>query len=99
MTPPNIVAAPNRSHIVAKVLRVQRSPVWRDRWQLELELSASRPLEGPHIPLVGRTLEANLVTPLDPPPVGATIEATAEYVGGADRGVLNLTDVETRRAD
>lgn len=88
-----IMAAPNRSRITAKVLSVDRSPDWSDKWLLEIEIISSEPVEGPNFSTRGQRGFAfaigdhSAIRPL------CTIQADAEYIGDAHGGQWHLENL------
>ncbi len=48
LPPEGVMAAPNRCSIKAKVLEFKRSPQYKDKWHLSLEILESTAIEGPN---------------------------------------------------
>jgi hypothetical protein len=88
-----VVAAPNRSRIKARVLHVEQSSTYPDKWLLELEIIESQDVSGPNFARVRKTVEGFSFGPAWEAPPQAIIEAEAEYIGGAQGGQFQLTDV------
>jgi len=89
----DVIAAPNRSRIKAKVLHVEQSSTYPDKWLLELEVIKSQDVSGPNSARVGKYVEGFSFGPAWDAPPQAIIEAEAEYIGGTQGGQFQLTDV------
>jgi hypothetical protein len=87
-----VPAAPNRCAIEARVLDVRRSERFPQRWDLEIEILSSRPLEGPNFAHPGRRSAAIAFGDL-PAGAGEAIAAEAEFVGDQRGGVFQLSEV------
>lgn len=88
-----MLAAPNSSRIKARILSVNQSAQFPDKWEIELEILDSQSLSGPNFAHVGKQVKGftirdawDLATPV-------VIEADAEYIGGAQKGVFQLTNL------
>lgn len=88
-----VMAAPNRSRIKAKVLRVEQSAKYPDKWHLKLEILESKDVSGPNFARVGQKAEGFTFGSAWEAPPPAIIEADAEYIGGAQGGQFQLSDV------
>ena len=88
-----VMAAPNRSRIKAKVLSVEQSAKYPDKWHLEFEVLESSDVSGPNFARVGQKAEGFSFSPAWDAPPQTIIEADAEYIGGAQGGQFQLTDV------
>lgn len=92
--PGGVPAAPNRSEITAKVLQLDQSPVFPDKWLLRVRVDSSRALEGPNFARVGAVVDAFTVGPVGDLAAGQEIRAQAEYLGDARGGTFQLRDIE-----
>ncbi|MGB7924388.1 MAG: hypothetical protein WCF57_14180 [Pyrinomonadaceae bacterium] len=92
---PGVMAAPNRSRIKAKVLNVEQSAKYPDKWHLELEILEASGMGGPNFARVGQKAEGFSFGPSWDAPPPAIIEADAEYIGGAQGGQFQLSNVRT----
>jgi hypothetical protein len=93
MEPPGVPAAPNRSEIKARVLRVEQSSTFPDKWYVGLEILESKGLSGPNFAHVGDKAEGfNFGNAFDLSS-GDVITAEAEYVGDASGGQFQLSQV------
>jgi len=96
--PGRVTAAPNRSEIRARIVEVEPSPAFADKWHLVVEILDAQSLEGPQLARTGERAKAFVIgasTGLTP---GTVIRADAEYVGDARGGQLRLTDVRVESA-
>jgi hypothetical protein len=88
-----VPAAPNRSAIEAKVVRIEQSPEFSDRWHLELEFLSSENISGPNFARVGQTARAFTFEPTSGISPGRTIAAEAEFLGDERGGQFRLTQL------
>jgi hypothetical protein len=88
-----VMAAPNRAKIKARVLRVEQSPQYSDKWHLELEILASQNVSGPNFARIGEKVQGFAFGPAWEAPPPAIIEAEVEYIGGPQGGQFQLTNV------
>ena len=88
-----VMAAPNRCRIKARVLHVEQSSTYPDKWLLELEIIESHDMSGPNFARVGKNVEGFSFGPAWGAPPQAVIAAEAEYIGGVQGGQFQLTDV------
>jgi hypothetical protein len=88
-----VMAAPNRSRIKARVLHVEQSSTYPDKWLLELEILESHDVSGPNFARVGTNVEGFSFGPAWDAAPQAIIEAEAEYIGAVQGGQFQLTDV------
>lgn len=95
--PTGVPAAPNRSLITARVLDVQRSEQFSDKWNLSLEILDSKDVEGPNFAHPGEQVRAFTFGPMLEIESGDTIEAAAEFVGDERGGRFRLAEVDRRR--
>lgn len=87
------MAAPNSSRIKAKILRVERSGQYADKWQFEFEILESQNAGGPNFAHVGAKAKGFTFRPAWDLPLPAIVEAEAEYIGGAQEGLFQLTNL------
>lgn len=86
----NVLAAPNRSSITARVLAVE--PVeGQPKWYLGVEVLEAQPIEGGLFVRAGDSVWVFQVGE-EPPPlqVGDVFRAEVEYIGGPGGGELQL---------
>jgi hypothetical protein len=88
-----VMASPNRVKIKARVLGVEQSTQYPDKWQLALEIIASRDVSGPNFARVGEKVQGFAFGPAWEAPPPTIIEAEAEYIGGPQGGQFHLTNV------
>lgn len=92
--PPGVPAAPNRSHVKAKVVSKKQSDRFPDKWLLEIEIVDSRSIEGPNFARAGQHTEAfSFDAKIVGVSVGSVISAEAEYLGGPTQGQFQLSQV------
>lgn len=89
-----VTAAPNRSEITARVLQLDQSPAFADKWLLRLRIRSSRALEGPNFARVDAVVDGFTVEPVGDLTAGKEIKAQAEYLGDARGGTFQLRDIE-----
>lgn len=97
MTSPfrGVMAAPNQCEIKAKVLRMEQSSKFPDKWQLELEILESRDVSGPNFARVGTQVRGFAFFASPPPFVPQDIiTARAEFLGDEHGGQFQLSQVE-----
>jgi hypothetical protein len=93
MEPPGVPAAPNRSEIKARVLRVEQSSTFPDKWYVDLEILESKSLSGPNFARVGEKAKGfTFGSTFDVSP-GSVITAEAEFVGDARGGQFQLSRI------
>lgn len=88
-----MLAAPNRSRIKARVLGVEQSRDYPDKWHLKLEVLESSNVRGPNFARVGQQVEGFTFGPTWEAPPQAVIEAEVEYIGDGRGGQFQLSDV------
>ncbi|HKS27466.1 MAG TPA: hypothetical protein VJS44_06580 [Pyrinomonadaceae bacterium] len=93
MRPEGMLAAPNRARIKARVLGVEQSATFPDKWQLRLEVLESSDVSGPNFARVGQQVEGFTFGPSWDAPPQAVIEAEVEYIGDARGGQFQLSNV------
>lgn len=100
MEPPSgVTAAPNQSEIRAKVLQVEQSPAFSDKWYLDLEILASKSISGPDFAREGQQARGFTFESVSEISAGSIITAQAEYLGDARGGQFQLTEIETAASD
>ena len=91
--PPGVPAAPNRSGIKARVLGVEQSSTFPDKWAVDLEILESKSLEGPNFARVGEEAKGfTFGDTIDLSP-GSVITAEAEFLGDAGGGEFRLSEI------
>ena len=95
---PSVMAAPNRCRLTAKILQVQPSAKYPDKRELEIEILASEPLEGPNFARVGQKSHAFTFEASDALKVGNVVTAQAEFIGGRGQGVFQITQLALSKA-
>jgi hypothetical protein len=94
--PPGVMAAPNRCRIQAKVLSLEQSAQFPDKWHLKLTILQAEALKGPLFAHVGSQVQAFAFFANAPSfTVNDIITAEAEYLGDAQRGRFQLDSIET----
>lgn len=93
MRPEGMLAAPNRARIKARVLGVEQSANFPDKWQLRLEVLESSSVSGPNFARVGQQVEGFTFGPTWDVPPQAVIEADVEYIGDARAGQFQLSNM------
>ncbi len=88
-----MMAAPNSSRIKAKVLGANQSAQFPDKWELELEILDSQSVSGPNFARVGEKVQGFTFRDAWDLPTPVVIEADAEYIGGAQKGLFQLTNL------
>lgn len=101
MTPDfrGVTAAPNRSEIEAKVLHVEQSADFPDKWFLGLEILVSKAMQGPNFARVGETVGAFTFNPPTEVTSGTVVSAHAEFLGDGRGGQFQLTDIRIVNSD
>lgn len=89
-----IMAAPNQCEIEARVLGLEQSPQFSDKWLFEVEILASQKLHGPNFAQVGNRYKAFTFESIAQIEVGSKIKSKAEYIGDAHTGQFQLTEIE-----
>lgn len=90
---PGIMAAPNSSRIKTRILRAEKSEQYADKWQLEFEILESENISGPNFARVGEKGEGFTFRPAWDLPLPVIVEAEAEYIGGPQKGLFQLTNL------
>lgn len=93
----NMMAAPNQSKIRGRVLKIDRSPQFSDKWNLEVEVLMIQPIQGGTFAEVGQTVQAFTICEQTPFKQNDVISATAEYLGDPRRGTFRLTQIQVER--
>jgi len=96
MTPEvrGVMAAPNESEIRAKILRVEQSTEFADKWNLELEILASKTIAGGTFAGVGDRVKAFTIASRPNFSANNIITAQAEFLGDAQGGLFRLTNIQ-----
>ena len=88
-----VMAAPNLCAIEARVLDIQPSEKYPDKWYFELEVLHSKAVEGPNFARVGETVKAFSVGSIPDRSKGAVITARAKYIGDERGGTFQLFEI------
>ena len=88
-----MMIAPNLSKIRARVLRVEQSPKYPDKWELEFEIMESESLSGPNFARAGERVKGFTFRETWDWAEPVMIEAAAEYLGGPAGGQFQLTEL------
>lgn len=96
MTPKfqGVMAAPNESEITAKVLRIEQSTEFPDKWFLELEILAIQNITGGTFAQVGDRVKAFTIASRPNFSANNMITAKAEFLGDAQGGSFRLTNIQ-----
>lgn len=89
-----VMAAPNRSEVKAKVLQVERSSKFPDKWYLDLEILESKGLSGPNFARVGERVKGFTFGATCDVSPGSIIAVQAEFLGDARGGQFQLSQVD-----
>lgn len=90
---PGVMAAPNNARIKAVISRVEQSAQYPDKWLLEIEIVESQSISGPNFARPGKKAEGFTFRDAWDLPMPVTVEADAEYIGGPQKGVFQLTNL------
>ncbi len=89
-----VMAAPNRCEIKARVLRLEQSDQFPDKWYLELEFVESKDLSGPNFARVGQRAKGFTLELPSNISQGSIIAAQAEFLGDERGGQFQLTQID-----
>ncbi len=89
-----IMAAPNQCAIKARVLNLERSPQFSDKWLLDIEILESKQIMGPNFARVGQSVKGFTFESISNIVPGSILQAKAEYIGDVRKGQFQLTDLE-----
>lgn len=89
-----MMAAPNQSEIKAKVLNIQQSHQFSDKWYLELEILESKNITGGTFAQIGDKVKAFTIASSPHFAANNIITAQAEFVGDTDGGFFKLNNIE-----
>jgi hypothetical protein len=94
MEPPleRVMAAPNRSRLRGRLLKVERSPNFADKWLLEFEILGSESISGPNFAREGQIVKGFAILPEWTYPTVGVLDAQVEYIGGSEGGQYHLLD-------
>jgi hypothetical protein len=95
---PSVMAAPNRCHITAKIMQIQPSAKYPDKWELEIEILTSESLEGPNFATAGQKSRAFTFDTSVALKVGNVVAGQAEFIGSRGQGVFQLTQLALSEA-
>lgn len=88
-----VMAAPNRSEIKAKVLQIEQSSQFADKWYFELEILETNHISGPNFVRLGQKIKAFTVGEIPKLSPQSTLTAQAEFIGDQHGGQLQLTQI------
>ncbi|GAB4365161.1 MAG: hypothetical protein Kow00121_01500 [Elainellaceae cyanobacterium] len=94
----NMLVAPNQNRILGKVLRIERSPQFTDRWNLKIEILSIQPIHGGIFAEAGQIVDAFTITEQLLFKKDNVISADAEYVGNPNGGWFQLTRITVEEA-
>lgn len=99
MTPgvQTMMVSPNQSRICARVLKIQQSPQFSDKWNLEIEILMIQPIQGGTFAEVGQKVQAFTITDSLLFQTNEIICAEAEYLGDFQSGSFQLTHIQVSR--
>jgi hypothetical protein len=89
-----VMVTPNNSRIKAKILRVTQSEQYADKWQLEFEILELQNVTGASFACVGEKVEGFTFRAAWDIPLPAVVESDAEYIGGSQKGLFQLTNLQ-----
>ncbi len=90
-------AAPNQCEIKAKVLQVDQSSDFPDKWYIEMEILESTSVTGPNFARVGEKTKGFTFKETSPVSPGDVIKAQAEFLGDERGGQFQLSEVAITR--
>jgi hypothetical protein len=94
-----VTAAPNRCDIKAKVLGVEQSPKFPDKWHLELEILETKAISGPNFARVGQANRAFTLESTASVSPGSVITAEGEFLGDERGGQFQLTHIHSEDSE
>ncbi|MBD2682910.1 MULTISPECIES: hypothetical protein [Nostoc] len=89
-----IMAAPNQSEIKAKVLHIEQSKEFQDKWYLELEILESKNITGGNFAQTGDKVKAFTIQSSPNFSTNNIITAQAEFLGDAHGGFFRLNNIQ-----
>ena len=89
-----VTAAPNQSEIKARILSMERSPHFADKWLLRLEIIAVKAISGGLFAREGQNIQAFTVQLPPDLAINQLITAEAEFLGDAAGGQLQLHNLK-----
>ncbi len=92
-----MMVAPNHSKIRARVLRINQSPQFKDKWDLEIEILMIQPIQGGAFAEAGQTVQAFTISEQLPFTQNDVISAEAEYLGDPTGGTFQLTEIKVEQ--
>ncbi len=93
----DMMVAPNHSKIRARVLTIDRSPQFSDKWNLKVKLLMIQPIQGSTFAEVGQTVQAFTISEQLSFKQNDVISAEAEYLGDPSGGSFRLTQVQVEQ--
>ena len=88
-----VMAAPNQCQIKARVLNVEQSAEFADKWYLQLEILESKDVSGPNFARVGQRTKGFTFDLRSEVAPGSIITARAEFLGDERGGQFQLTQI------
>ncbi len=92
-----VIAAPNQSEITAKVLNVEQSSKFADKWYLDLEIFETKDVKGPNFARKGQSVKGFTFESISNISPDSIIIAQAEFVGDERGGQFRLTRVMAKK--
>lgn len=89
-----VMAAPNRSQIKAKVLSLEQSSEYPDKWIFDLEILESKNISGPDFAHVGERANGFAFDPLPDISSGDVVAGEAEFLGDERGGKFRLSEIK-----
>ncbi|MBD2296472.1 hypothetical protein H6G06_24085 [Anabaena sphaerica FACHB-251] len=89
-----IMAAPNESEIEAKVLHIEQSNQFPDKWYLELEILEIKNITGGNFAQIGDKVKAFTIQSSLNFAKNNIITAQAEFLGDAHGGFFRLNNIQ-----
>src|SRR5262245_56272497 len=91
------MASPNENLVTARVIKIERSAQWPNKWLLLVEVVDSKNVHGAQFVKAGQQVEAFAFGAEAPARISEVIRASAEYIGDARSGQLKLFDIVSPR--
>jgi hypothetical protein len=93
------MAAPNRSEITARVLEIEPSPQFADKWYLQIEILEARAIAGGAFARAREQARAFTFGQECPVRRDDVITASAEYLGDERGGQFQLSEITVKPPD
>lgn len=88
-----MMVSPNQSRIRARVLKIEQSAQFSDKWNLEIEILMIQSIEGGMFAEVGQKVHAFTIADQLSFKQNDVISAGAEYLGDYTGGSFQLTQI------